>query len=434
MDFSVAGRASGEMDRVRQEACLWFPYAQMKRMRPPYEVVSASGVSLRLKDGSELIDAVSSWWAVVHGYDHPEILTAAQAQLDRLPHAMLGGLVHEPAQRLAEALAGVTPGDLRHVFFADSGSVGVEVALKMATQYQRNLGRPGRHKMVAVRGGYHGDTTGAMAVSDPEDSMHHLFSPILIQHHFAPQPRGGFDADASEVAEALGGLEALLSEHHREIAGMICEPILQAAGGFNIYSPAYLKGARELCDRYGVLLIFDEVATGLGRTGRRFAADHAGVTPDIMVLGKALTAGYTGHAAVVTRPGVFEAFYSDDPEHALMHGPTFMGNPTACAIALAGLEVFERDDYLGRIARMEEMLQERLLGLGGSRVRDTRVIGATGVVETHRVEDLEGLQAYAAARGVWLRPFGRYAYTMPAYVMDDESLSRILDVFEGWFA
>ncbi|QDU72983.1 Adenosylmethionine-8-amino-7-oxononanoate aminotransferase [Mucisphaera calidilacus] len=409
------------------------PYAQMKLARVPYRVRSASGCVLELEDGTRLIDGLSSWWAVVHGYDHPEILRAAHEQVDRLPHVMLGGLSHEPAQRLAEKLAAITPGDLRHTFFADSGSVAVEVALKIATQYHRNLGHPQRHKMVALRLGYHGDTTGAMAVSDPEDSMHHLFAPILMRHHFAPSPRGGFDAEPEVVQKDLEALERLIREHESELAGMICEPILQAAGGFNMYSPSYLRGARRLCDAYGLLLIFDEIATGLGRTGRMFAADHAGVVPDVMTLGKALTAGYTGHAAVVTRPGVFDAFYSDNPEHALMHGPTFMGNPTACAVALAGLEVFEREGYLDRIAQIEEQLQERLLPLTGPAIASTRVLGATGVVEVFDPEAIKGLQAYAAARGVWLRPFGTYAYTMPPYVITDEQLSMVLDVFEGWF-
>ncbi|MEQ9460710.1 MAG: adenosylmethionine--8-amino-7-oxononanoate transaminase [Phycisphaeraceae bacterium] len=433
MDPSAPDNPARQNPTTAQQHHLWFPYAQMKRMRTPYKVVGASGVRIHLADGTQLIDAVSSWWAVIHGYDHPDILKAAHQQLDTLPHVMLGGLTHEPATQLAEALAKRTPGDLDHVFFADSGSVAVEVALKIAIQFHRNHGHPQRHKFVALRKAYHGDTTGAMAVSDPQDSMHHLFAPILQQHHFAPAPRGGFDADQQTVADDLADLEALLRHHQHELAAMICEPILQAAGGFNIYSPAYLQGARELCDRFGVLLIFDEVATGLGRTGTLFAAQLANVTPDLMVLGKALTAGYTGHAAVIARRHVFDAFWSDDPDHALMHGPTFMANPTACAIALAGLNVFERDRYPDRIAHIEEQLQERILPLEGPQIADTRVIGATAVVEVHDRSDLEGLQAYAAARGVWLRPFGRYAYTMPPYVITDDDLSAILDVFESWF-
>lgn len=415
-------------------SAIWYPYAQMKTMAPPLRVVSAQGPILRLDDGRELIDGISSWWSVIHGYNHPEITAAAAKQLEQVPHVMLGGLVHPAAERLAEKLTQVAPGDLNHVFFGDSGSVGVEIALKMAIQHFQNQGRKAKKKIAALHKAYHGDTCGAMSVCDPAEGMHKLFAGIVPEQFFLPAPAGGFDAERATVDQDLKKLRTLLGEHSDQIAAFIVEPLMQAAGGFNFYSPAYLQGARQLCDEHDVLLIFDEVATGFGRTGALFAADRAQVVPDIMVLGKALTAGYSGHSATIATDRVFEAFLSDDPAHAFMHGPTFMGNATACAVAIRSLEIFQQQHYLARIAAIEALLKRELFGLSSPLIRETRVLGATAVVEVHDRGALKGLQAFAADRGVWLRPFERYAYTMPGYVLTDEQLLAITGVLRDWFA
>jgi adenosylmethionine-8-amino-7-oxononanoate aminotransferase len=412
---------------------LWLPYAQMKLAPELLEVVSAEGVRLGLADGRELIDAVSSWWSVVHGYNHPSITAAALEQMQRAPHVMMGGLLHEKTRELAEQLVRWTPEPLGHVFFGDSGSVGVEIALKMAVQFWLNQGKPEKHRMLALKKAYHGDTCGAMSVCDPEDGMHSRFAGLLPRQLFLPAPSGGFAADEARLGADLEDLERALSQHHHELAGFIVEPILQAAGGFHLYSAAYLRAARQLCDRYGVLLIFDEVATGFGRLGARFAAELAGVCPDIMVLGKAMTAGYFGHSATLTTPRVFNAFFGDERGLAFMHGPTFMGNATSCAVALAGMRLFEAEDYLGKIARIEAQLQAGLQGLSGPSVQDVRVLGAMAVVEARDRSDLVGLQGFAADRGVWLRPFERFAYTMPPYVIGQEDLGQVVDVLRQWF-
>lgn len=321
---------------------LWYPYAQMQTMPEPLDVVSASGTRLRLSDGRELIDAIASWWCVIHGYAHPELNRAACEQIGKLPHVMLGGLTHEPARRLASELVRITPEGLDHVFFGDSGSVGVEIALKMAIQFWQNRGAVKKTRFLALEKAYHGDTTGAMSVCDPVEGMHALFAPLLPKHLFLLPPRGGFDATPEEVAADIAKLEQTLAEHHRELAAMILEPIVQAAGGFNIYSPDYLRQVRRLCEQYEVLLICDEVATGFGRTGRLFACEHAGVCPDILVLGKGLTAGYLGHSATLATDRVYGAFLGQDAGRCFMHGPTFMGNPTACAVALKSIELIDR--------------------------------------------------------------------------------------------
>ncbi|MCC6581237.1 MAG: adenosylmethionine--8-amino-7-oxononanoate transaminase [Phycisphaeraceae bacterium] len=417
-----------------EQSRLWLPYAQMRTAAPPWKVVRAEGVRLHLDDGRSLIDAVSSWWCAIHGYNHPDITRAVKAQLDQVPHVMLGGLVHEPAIRLAQRLVEITPAPLTHVFFGDSGSVGVEIALKMAIQFWRNQGRTSKTRMMTLLKAYHGDTTGAMAVGDPVEGMHHLFAPLLPRHVFAPSPRGGFDAPDNVVRDDLDQLAHLFAGHHEELAGFIVEPLMQLAGGFNFYSPAYLQGASKLCDQYGVLLIFDEVATGFGRTGSLFAADLAQVCPDILVLGKALTAGYSGHSATLATDRVYDAFLGDDPALAFMHGPTYMGNPTVCAAALAGLDVFFRDDYLARVGRIQTLLRRDLLPLSSPKVRDVRVLGACGVVEVHDPGSLIGLQQFAADRGVWLRPFDRYAYLMPPYVITDDDLRQATAALREWFS
>ncbi len=411
---------------------IWFPYAQMKTMPPPYEVVSADGVRLRLADGRELIDGIASWWCMIHGYGNRELKEAMRAQAEKLPHVMLGGIIHPAARELADKLVEITPEGLNHVFYSDSGSVGVEVALKMAAQFWLNRGRK-KTKFIALKKAYHGDTTGCMSVCDPDNGMHKLFGGLLPKQYFLPAPTGGYNASEEDIRRQLAELEKLLEKKHREIAAFICEPLLQAAGGFNIYSPHYLRGARELCDRFDVLLIFDEIATGFGRTGKMFAAEKAGVTPDIMVLGKGLTAGYLGHAATLANDRVFDGFYDDDPGKALMHGPTFMGNATVCALALKSIEIFERENYLDKIARIEKILREELLTLKSEKIKETRVLGAAGIIETHERQALAGIQEFAVARGVWVRPFGKYVYTVPPYIISDSELRQVTDVFREWF-
>jgi adenosylmethionine-8-amino-7-oxononanoate aminotransferase len=408
----------------------------MQGLEIPYEVVRAAGTRLHLADGRVLVDAIASWWCVIHGYNHPELNAALRAQLDQFAHVMLGGLTHGPAQRLADRLVELAPAGLGHVFFADSGSVGMEVAMKMAVQYWWNLGVRGKHAFVALRHGYHGDTTGVMSLGDPEAGMHRCFGGYLPRQHFVSPPEGmgqGRGAIRRSVDQALAELAATLREHGPAVAAMACEPLLQAAGGFNFYPAAYLREARRLCDEHDVLLICDEVATGFGRTGTLFACEQAGITPDLLVLGKALSAGYLGLSATLATERVWNAFLGEDRERAFLHGPTFMGNALACSVALAGIDIFERDGYLAKVRRIEEILREELDGWRAPQVRETRVFGACGVVEARDEGALVGLQDFAAARGVWLRPFERVAYTMPAYVMDEPSLRLVCRTMRAWF-
>jgi adenosylmethionine-8-amino-7-oxononanoate aminotransferase len=415
---------------------LWFPYAQMKGLEIQNQVVRAEGVRLHLRDGRTLVDAVSSWWCAIHGYNHSELNAALRAQADDFAHVMLGGLTHAPAQNLADRLVALAPQGLAHVFFADSGSVGMEVAMKMAIQYWKNLGVQGKHAFLSLRHGYHGDTTGVMSLGDPDDGMHRLFAGYLPKQHFVPPPEGmgnGRGEIRRSVDEALSALETTLRQHAPEVAAFACEPLLQGAGGFNFYPPAYLTEARRLCDEHGVLLICDEVATGFGRTGTLFACEQAGITPDIMVLGKGLSAGYLGLSATMATDRVFEAFLGDGQDKAFMHGPTFMGNALACAVALASVQILERDGYLDKIRRIEEILREELLGLRADAIRETRVFGACGVIEVHDPSAWRGLQAFAGERGVWLRPFDKVVYTMPAYVIDEDDLRRVCQTMRAWF-
>ncbi|MDR2581450.1 MAG: adenosylmethionine--8-amino-7-oxononanoate transaminase [Fibromonadaceae bacterium] len=394
---------------------LWFPYAQMQTMPLPLKVVGANGVKLRLENGQELIDAISSWWCAIHGYNNEEINAALQRQMLQFSHVMLGGLTHEPAEKLAEELVRISPQGLNHVFFADSGSVGMEVAMKMAVQFWKNNGVEGKYKFAALRKGYHGDTTGAMSIGDPEEGMHHLFKGFLPKQFF--------------INPDLNEMEDLFREHSKEIAAFACEPLLQGAGGFNFYSSAFLKGAQELCEKYGVLFIADEVATGFGRTGTMFACEQA----DIMVLGKALTGGYLGLSATLASDRVFDSFLGESYEKAFMHGPTFMGNALACSAALASLRIFERENYLQKIARINEILKEELLGFEARGVKETRVLGACGVIETVSGKNHKGIQEFAAERGVWLRPFLNVVYTMPPYIISEEELRKICGVMKNFF-
>jgi adenosylmethionine-8-amino-7-oxononanoate aminotransferase len=404
---------------------VWHPYSPLPSASPPLPVVSAEGVRLRLADGRELVDGMSSWWCAIHGYRHPALDAALAEQAGQMAHVMFGGLTHAPAILLAQRLVELTPAGLEHVFFADSGSVSVEVALKMVLQYHHALGHPERRRMLTVRGGYHGDTLGAMAVCDPVGGMHALFSGTLPEHVFAPQPPDGFAAglDAAWAAEA----EQAMAAHAHELAGVVVEPVVQGAGGMRFHSPACVAWLRECCSRHGVLLVLDEVATGFGRTGTLFAAEHAGVSPDVMCVGKALTGGYLTLAATLCTADVARTV-SGGTGGALMHGPTFMASPLACAVALASLALLKRDGWRGQVQRIERGLRE---GLAPARelpgVADVRVLGAIGVVQLEAEVDVAAATAVAVERGVWLRPFRDLLYTMPPYVIGDEDLAAVTD-------
>jgi adenosylmethionine---8-amino-7-oxononanoate aminotransferase len=402
---------------------LWHPYSPMPAGLPPLPVASAAGVRLRLEDGRELIDGMASWWCVVHGYRHPVLDAALSGQLGRMAHVMFGGLTHEPAVRLAARLVELTPEGLEHVFFTDSGSVAVEVAIKMCLQYSLSVGRPERRRLLTVRGGYHGDTFGAMAVCDPVGGMHSLFVGTLAEHVFVDRPPPGFDAPLDEsYAEQL---RAAVERHADELAAVIVEPVVQGAGGMYFYSPAVVGLLRELCDAHGLLLVLDEIATGFGRTGAMFACEHAGVAADVMCVGKALTGGYLSLAATLCSGRVAEAI-STGEGRALMHGPTYMANPLACAVALASLGLLDEGGWRESVGRIERGLRE---GLAPARelpgVRDVRVLGAIGVVELEAQVDVAAATRAAIELGVWLRPFRDLVYTMPPYITADDDVARI---------
>jgi adenosylmethionine-8-amino-7-oxononanoate aminotransferase len=405
------------------ERHVWHPYAPMPATSPAYVVDSAAGARLRLADGRELVDGMSSWWAAIHGYRHPVLDAAVTDQLGRMTHVMFGGLTHEPAVRLAERLVAMTPPGLEHVFFSDSGSVAVEVAVKMAVQRWRAEGATGKSRLLTIRGGYHGDTFMAMSVCDPVGGMHSLFTGVLAEQVFAPRPPGGFDAAVDELW--AGEVELLVKRHSAELAAVIVEPVVQGAGGMHVYNPGYLRLLRELCDRYDVLLVLDEIATGFGRTGRLFAAEHAGVSADILCVGKALTGGYLSMAATLCTAEVAAAI-SGGEVGALMHGPTFMANPLAAATALASIDLLLGQDWQGEVGRIETALREGLRPLADRPgVADVRVLGAIGVVQLDRPVDLARATAAAVDRGVWLRPFRDLVYTMPPYICSDDDVARI---------
>ncbi|HEX6858946.1 MAG TPA: adenosylmethionine--8-amino-7-oxononanoate transaminase [Caulobacteraceae bacterium] len=396
---------------------VWRPYCQMKTARPPLLVARTEGARLILEDGRELIDGIASWWTACHGYNHPHIAAAVREQLARAPHMMFGGLAHEPAYRLAGRLASLLPGDLNRVFFAESGSVAVEIAMKMALQFHINRGVSGRTKFLAFKGGYHGDTLATMTVCDPEEGMHSLFAGVMPDQIIADLP-----IDEATTA----ALDAALAKHAHEVAAILVEPRVQGAGGMLFHSPDVLRELRRAADKHGVLLIFDEIFTGFGRTGTLFAMQQAGIEPDIVTLSKALTGGTLPLSAAIASDAVFDAFWSDDPGAALMHGPTYMANPLACAAANASLDLFEDGGWKANVERISRGLAEGLEPCRGAPgVVDVRTFGAIGVVEFSEPVDAGGLCARFAENGVWIRPMGKVVYLTPAFVVSDEELARL---------
>jgi adenosylmethionine-8-amino-7-oxononanoate aminotransferase len=414
---------------------IWHPYTSMTQPLPTYPVTAAQGVTITLADDTELIDGMSSWWAAIHGYNHPVLNAAIEKQLKSMSHVMFGGLTHLPAVTLAKKLVDITAEPLQHVFFADSGSVSVEVAIKMALQYWYAQGKTAKQRLLTVRNGYHGDTFGTMAVCDPINGMHHMFSGVLPQHLFAPAPecRGYLQPEHAQFGKTqaenlhpeISKFEELIKLHHDEIAAVILEPIVQGAGGMRFYCPQYLTQVREYCDKYNVLLILDEIATGFGRTGTLFAYEQADICPDILCIGKALTGGYMTLAATLTNSKVVQGI-SSDGSGVLMHGPTFMGNPLACSVANASIELLLESDWQKQVHAIEKQLKKELSVCNIlPAVNEVRVKGAIGVVELHEPVNMQWMQNRFVESGVWIRPFNNLVYIMPPYIIKPDELSKL---------
>ena len=408
----------------KDQQFVWHPYSSLTAPIPAYEVVSAKGVHLKLADGRELIDGMASWWCAIHGYNHPVLNAAAKDQIDKVSHVMFGGITHAPAVNLCEKLVAITPDGLDKVFLSDSGSVAVEIAIKMAFQYWISQGQPQKNKLLTLRRGYHGDTFTAMSVCDPETGMHHMFDQVVAKHHFAPAPMIGVHEpwDEEDIAE----FTTIIREHKQQLAAVILEPIVQGAGGMRFYSPHYLKRVRELCDDNNVLLIADEIATGFGRSGKLFACEWAGISPDIMCLGKAITGGYMTLAATLCSAEVSRGICEGEAG-CFMHGPTFMGNPLACAVANASIDLLLSSDWQTNIQRIEAQLLTAVLPFNAlNDVATTRVLGAIGVIEMKTPVNVAEIQKRFVAEGIWVRPFGKNVYVMPPYIISDSELEQLM--------
>ncbi|HHG3564567.1 TPA: adenosylmethionine--8-amino-7-oxononanoate transaminase [Vibrio parahaemolyticus] len=416
------------MDLAFDRHHIWHPYTSTLTPLTCYPVASANGVHIKLEDGTELVDGMSSWWSTVHGYNHPHLNQAAHQQIDQVSHVMFGGITHQPAISLCKKLLSLAPNNLEHVFLADSGSVAVEVSLKMALQYWHAKGER-RPKFLTLRHGYHGDTFAAMSVTDPDNSMHSLYKGFLPEHIFAQSPTCGYWDEWKP--EDLADFEHKIDSHHQELAAVILEPIVQGAGGMRIYHPEFLKGVRRLCDKYDLLLIADEIATGFGRTGKLFACEHADIQPDILCVGKALTGGYMTLSATLASKHVADTVCGGDAG-CFMHGPTFMGNPLACAVATASLELIEQGDWQQQTQQIEMLFSELLPKLEEyDLVKNTRWLGAIGVVETHRPVNMETIQALFVEHGVWIRPFGNLIYMMPPFISKPEDIEKLINAIDA---